>query len=109
MNKKLTFEQFAATKVPLLKARWEIYNISPKDLVGKKVVSIRAGFSSEGGQVMLVQTANSKYVHLNPTNESINIGDGHMGWGCNVSEIPDSFILYNHTNMRLVNKYINDR
>lgn len=85
---------FANANIPLFAERYEISITKPEDLIGKKVISIRSGFSSEGGQVMIVESINGDNVYLIPCEESINIHEGHTGWGCRVNEICNSVIFY---------------
>jgi hypothetical protein len=47
--------EFAKANILLFDEKYEIFLAKPEDLIGKKVVSIRSGFSnSGGGQIMLV-------------------------------------------------------
>ena len=104
MAKKLTFAEFAFARDPLLKAKWEVYQMPLNDLIGKKVVSIRSGFSSSGGQIMVVESIDRKDVHLKPTDGSRNVREGDLGWMCGIREIPDSFILYTPKNIKVLNE-----
>ena len=86
--------EFARTNILQFEERYEMFATKPEDLIGKKVISIRSGFSSEGGQVMIVESINGDNVYLIPCEESINIHEGHKGWGCKVNEICNSVIFY---------------
>jgi hypothetical protein len=101
--------EFAKANIPLFEEKYEIFLAKPEDLIGKKVVSIRSGFSnSGGGQVMLIDKIETYgntpesikpelQIHLIPCEESILRDDErsyHRGWGCRYSERASSFIFY---------------
>ena len=91
----MDFKNFVKAIVPNIEDRWEIAQMTPEQLIGKKVISIRSGFSnSGGGQIMLVDEADTKRVHFVPTEESTDRHEGHLGWSCEFQNISHSVILY---------------
>ena len=101
MEDNLTIEQFAEEIIPNFKERWEMYSMTPEQLLGRTVVSIRSGFSSiGGGQIMKVDSVkkfnHNIQIHLEPTLDSMLMGDDikkHLGWGCDWDDRHNSFIL----------------
>jgi hypothetical protein len=95
---KMNITEFASKIVSNLEERYKIYSMTPEELLGKKVISIRSGFtSSGGGQIMLIDSIEGNNVHFKPTEESININKiNHLGWGCGLDELPHSVILYSN-------------
>jgi len=102
MEDKLTLEQFAEQIVPDFEGRWEMYNMTPEELIGKTVVSIRSGFSSmDGGQIMKVESMRefngNIQIHLEPTLDSLIYDDEretHLGWSCDWDDRYNSFVIY---------------
>jgi hypothetical protein len=96
--------EFAKANIPLFEEKYEMFLAKPEDLIGKKVMSIRSGFSnSGGGQVMLVDKIDTykeggeAHVHLLPCEESILRNDerqSHRGWSCRYTERASSIIFY---------------
>lgn len=96
---KMTLEEFAKANVPNIQERLEVYNSSPQDLIGRKVSSIRSGFSNTGGgQIMIIDSADEKRIHFIHCEESYLGGENnkinHRGWGCDYSDRHNSFIFY---------------
>jgi hypothetical protein len=87
--------EFATSIIPNFKERWEIYNMTPEELIGKTVISITYGFSSGPGQIMVVEKIVDNDIHLKSCDKSkiLNHID-HLGWGCKFSERHNKFILY---------------
>lgn len=96
--------EFAKANIPLFDEKYEMFLAKPEDLIGKKVISIRSGFSnSGGGQIMLVDKVETYgnnrelQIHLVPCEESILRNDErsyHRGWSCRHTERTSSFIFY---------------
>lgn len=88
---------------PKLRERYEIYSTlrqDPESLIGKKVISIRGGFSSHiGGQIMTISeiSFNEDYgvqqIILKP-NELSTVRLDSSGWGSTKEEAHNDFILY---------------
>jgi len=109
LNYKMTYKEFVNSKDPLLVARYEMFQFRshPEDLIGRKVISIRSGFSNiGGGQVMIVDKISSygdnetHALHLSHC-ELTKFGNydrqyiqTHSGWLCELHELEDSIVLY---------------
>lgn len=90
MNK----EEFATSIIPNFNERWEVYNSKPEDLIGRKVISITSGFSTTGGgQIMIIDDANEHQIHFISCEESRNVDERHLGWGCSYDERHNKFIF----------------
>lgn len=93
--KQKTFKQFAIDLIPDIKERYDMYKMSPDQLIGKKVISIRSGFSnSGGGQVMFINNADNNMIYLIPCKESSIYVNATTSWQCKYTEKHNSFILY---------------
>lgn len=88
-------EEFAASITSNFNERWDVFKSKPEDLVGKKVISIRNGFSGSAGQIMIINEANNTQIRFIGCEESINISEHHLGWGCPYEDRANSFIFYN--------------
>ncbi len=95
--------EFARANILLFEEKYEMFLTKPEDLIGKKVVSIRAGFSGDGGQVMLVdkidyyKEGSDARIHLIPCEESVFGNwerENHRGWSCRFDERVNSIIFY---------------
>jgi hypothetical protein len=85
---------FAKNYFPNFLDKYEVFKATPADLIGKKVISIRSGFStSNGGQVMIIDKADEHMIHFIPCDESINLHDNHLGWGCMYEQRVESFVF----------------
>jgi hypothetical protein len=87
---------FAKNYFPMFQEKYEVHKATPQDLIGKKVLSIRSGFStSGGGQVMIIDEADENFIHFIPCEESVNIlsSMSHKGWGCAYEERVSAFIF----------------
>jgi hypothetical protein len=87
---------FAKNYFPMFQEKYEVHKATPQELIGKKVLSIRSGFStSGGGQVMIIDEADENMIHFKPCEESINVlsSMSHKGWGCAYEERVSAFIF----------------
>jgi hypothetical protein len=89
----MTILDFAITLVPDLMEKWELYNMTPEELIGKKVVTIRSGFSGGPGRICVISEADEENITFSPCVESM-VEAGHLGWGCKYSERHNTFKLY---------------
>lgn len=98
LNKLL---EFAKQNVDLFEEKYEMFLAKPEDIIGRKVMSIRSGFSGDGGMVMLAtetkMNGDKLTIHLTPCEES-NLPpmhlQGHRGWSCDYDRRSNSFIFY---------------
>lgn len=100
-----TLLEFARLAVPHFEESYRMFLAKPKDLIGKKVISICSGFSnSGGGQIMIVDSIkyygpnnDIPHLHLMPCEES-KLGDSdrktHRGWGCKFKDKHTNIIFY---------------
>ena len=96
--------EFAKQHIEKFDEKYEMFLAKPEDLIGKKVISIRSGFSnSGGGQIMLVDSikpykeGGETHIHLIPCEET-KVRDyertNHLGWSCRYDERCSSIIFY---------------
>lgn len=93
---------FARERIKNFDERYEMFLTKAEDLIGKKVISIRSGFSGDSGQVMIIDKMksyndNEPYIHLMPCEESSlreRERENHLGWGVRFAERQDAFIFY---------------
>ena len=88
------FKEFAISLYPDIMKKYEIYTMYKPDLVGKKVISIRSGFSAGAGQIMTVSEVDDKRIILIPNELSKNVNNAHLGWMSEISECHNDFIIY---------------
>jgi hypothetical protein len=96
--------EFAKMHIEKFDEKYKMFLAKPEDVIGKKVVSIRSGFSnSGGGQVMLIDKIEpygdhpDLHIHLVPCAESNLRQDertNHLGWSCRYNERCSSIIFY---------------
>jgi hypothetical protein len=72
-----------------LEDKLEMYLTDPNDLIGKKVFSIRSGFSSMGGTIMIVDRIENGFFHLLPEK---HVKDER--WMTKVENCYNSFTIY---------------
>lgn len=71
--------QYIETNRPDILKEYEIYKIAtenPQSLIGRKVISIRSGFSSFGGTEMIIKSINKNSVRFIPIPGSSFADDG---------------------------------
>lgn len=83
---------FAETIHPLFKEMLEVKRTAPENLIGRKVIAIRGGFSgSRGGRVMVITEIEGGNISLkNPDNPDPK----HLGWGSQLSRCHFDFVFY---------------
>lgn len=87
--------EFAKSLIENFDARWEMFQATPQDLIGKTVISIRAGFASAtAGRIMVIDTADEHNIHLIQPPGSTSASElAPLGWGCKFSDKHNSFIF----------------
>lgn len=80
--------QYIETNHSDLLKEYEIYKIAtenPKSLIGRKVISIRSGFSSLRGTEMIIKSINNNSVRLIPIHGSFY--DDGTTWGTELDSL----------------------
>ena len=95
--------EFAEKHMPLFKEKYEMYLAKPEDIIGRKVISIRGGYSmSEGGQIMIAEEIRDYrgvlHIHFKACEESKlypyeNLAT-HTGWTTEYDKRCESFVFY---------------
>ena len=95
--------EFAEKHIPLFKEKYEMFLATPEQIIGRKVISIRGGYSSsEGGQVMLATEIRDYRgvinIHFKPCEESRlhpyeNLVS-HLGWTTEYEKRCESFVFH---------------
>jgi hypothetical protein len=103
--------EFAKSNIKLFDEKYEMFLAKPEDLIGKKVISIRSGFTGGGGQVMVVEKLHHFKEYLNiilmPCEESSLPSmhrESHNGWSCRYEERCNSFIFYTPERRKIIDR-----
>lgn len=99
-----TFEEFARDIIPDIDKRYELYKLcqTPEKLIGLKVISIRAGFSSLFSTKMTITEINQQdwgktglWVTFKPNEDTTGYAaNSENGWLCHLDELPHSVKPY---------------
>ena len=95
----MNFEEFVKSVYPDVKEQYEFYclmKLNPEELIGKKVIATRSGFSCEsgGGTIMTLSFIGEKQCKLLPNELSPQGDRASLGWGCDTDKLPFSVKLY---------------